>query len=214
MAGVKLDFSDIKLIICVQGYSLDYQYIVREIGYWCNGTSGSIPFNIKLNRNQLDVKNQQLISYFEEEVNGIPMKSHFDNGLALSETKAVLRTLYHLNSDSKAKYIGICGDEYIVGLLYKAGLGNFVYDLSKLNDVTQFQRSVPTSEDLQQFMKRFPDKYQICKIHDRLRNSEIPICAKVKAQYLADYFFELAADMVGSHPDIVSYINSVNFDTI
>lgn len=214
MAGVKLDFSDIKLIICVQGYALDYQYIVREVGFWCNGLSGSIPFNIKLNRNQLDVKNQQLISYYEEEVNGIKMKQHFENGLALSETKAVLRSLYHMNTDSNAKYIGICGDEYIVGLLYKAGLGNVVHDLDKLNDVTYFKRTVPTNEDLQQFMKRYPDKYKICKIHERLRNNQIPICAKVKAQYLADFFQSIERDKLEAHSDIVTYINNANFDII
>ena len=33
MATPSVNFSDIKIIFCVQGYSLDYKYVVREIGF-------------------------------------------------------------------------------------------------------------------------------------------------------------------------------------
>src|SRR5437868_10507504 len=111
MSSVNFSFSDIRIILSVQGYPLDYQYIVREIGFWYEGKSGSIPFNCKVNTKQLDTGNHKVITKAEEEINGIRLKKTVDIGLTQSDVKAVLKTLYNINNDSSAKYIGICGDD-------------------------------------------------------------------------------------------------------
>lgn len=185
MASSSIDFSDIKIIICVQGYCLDYQFVVRELGYWCNGQSSSIPFNVKLNKNHLDLKNQRIVLNCEEEINGIKLKRNFENALAASDIKPVLKTLYHLNSNNNAKYIAIIRDEGLDGLLYKSGLGNYVIHLDNVNIIRN--SSLPNNETIRQYLKKNSENYTVCSIHDRLRINEFPFCAKVKAEFLADY---------------------------
>ena len=187
MASANISFEDIRIIFCVQGYNLDYKFVLREIGFWTNGFCGSVPFNCKINKNQLDVQTKKTIEYLEDEIHGIKMKKIVENGLTSSESKAVLRALYHMNTNQKAKRIGICRDENINGLLHNAGLGSFVINL---DDLIMFQNSIdkcPSNNDLRLTMKNNPNKYQICDIHERLRNNEFPICAKVKAEYIGDF---------------------------
>jgi hypothetical protein len=203
MASLHLDFNDIRLIICVQGYSLVNQFVVREIGFWTRGFSGSVPFNCKINKNQLDVKTQKTIFALEEEIHGIKLKKHVENGLTLSDTKTVLRTLYHMADNGGGKYIGICRDENVSGLLYKAGLGSYVFEMDFLTCFHNSMDHCPSNKDLQAILKNDPNKYVICSIHDRLRNNEFPICGKVKAEYIAEYCKE--------YEENVTSIKNINF---
>ena len=196
MATQSVDFNDVKLILCVQGYPLDFQYVVREIGFWSNGFSGSIPFNVKLNKNHLDVKNQRTVSICEEELNGIKLKRNFENALAASDIKPVLKTLFQLNSNNNSKYIGILRDEPLDGLLYKSGLGPYVTYLDSVNVLKNSNASLPTNENFRQYLKKNTDAYLICPIHDRLRINEFPICAKSKAEFLADFLKSLGKNQI------------------
>lgn len=192
MSSVNFDFSDIRIVLCVQGYPLDYQFIVREIGFWYNGISGCIPFNCKINVNQLDTENRNIISQCEEEINGIRLKKTTEGGLALSETKAVLRTLYQMNNMSQAKLIGICGDDNIKGLLFKAGLGSYVKDLNYLEDLKKKNTKLPSNEEIRSNIKQNSKVFKFCNLHDHLlRNNETPLCSKVKAEYIANYCLQL-----------------------
>ena len=195
MAFPSIDFNDIRIIVCVQGYGLDYQYIVREIGFWFNGNSGSIPFNCKINRNHLDIPNQRIITYCEEKINGIRLKKSIDSGLALSETRAVLRTLYHLNENSKAKFIGVIPEDNITGLLYKAGLGSYVKDLNQLS-IFKNSEGIPSNSIIKSEIENKSGEYKICKLHDfNLIDNSLPFCAKIKAEYLANYCLNTAFNL-------------------
>ena len=88
---------------------------------------------------------------------------------------------------TNGKYIGICRDMNINGLLHKAGLGRFVVDLDNLNIFKSNNETCPSNEDLQALMKSEPDRYSICELHDKLLIDKSPICAKVKAEYIAEY---------------------------
>ena len=189
MALFKPNFDDIRIIFCVQGYTLDYQFILREIGFWCRETSGSIPFNYKINRNQIDVKNQKIIHYLEDEFHGIKLKKLFENGLVMSDFKAAFRTLYHMAGSKypQAKFIGICRDENINGLLHRSGLGKYVVDIDSLLIMTSSQLKCPSNDDLRELIKSDPNLYKICDMHDNLKYNISPLCAKVKAQYIGDY---------------------------
>jgi hypothetical protein len=204
MASLHLDFNDIRIIICVQGYPLVNQFVVREIGFWTRGLSGSVPFNCKINKNQLDVKTQKTIFALEEEIHGIKLKKQVENGLASSDTKSVLRTLYHMADNGFGKYIGICRDENVRGLLYKAGLGSFVMEMDNLICFQNAMDHCPSNKDLQVVIKNDPNKYVMCSLHDRLRNNEFPICAKVKAEYIGEYCKE--------YDENVASINNINLE--
>src|SRR5882757_2852550 len=122
-----------------------------------------------------------------EEVHGIKLKKKNEFGLAQSEIKAVLRTLYSMAKQSKAKYIGICRDEYINSLLFKAGLGSFVIDLDHLNIFRNLTQNCPSNKDIIEYLKINSNKYTICDFHDRLQTNEMPFCTKVKAEFVFDY---------------------------
>ena len=188
MASLNINFSDIRIILCVQGYNLDYQFIPREIGFWSPYFSGSIPFNCKINLTNLDVKSLKNINVLEDLVHGIKVKKNFECGLAISETKAVLRSLYHMTSwTNGGNRIGICRDVNVNGLLHKAGLGGYVVELDDLSIFRNTEDGVPSNKDLQLFMKTIPTKYTICNMHENLKCDDYPLCAKVKAEYLADF---------------------------
>ena len=183
-----LDINDIRIIFCLQGFNIEgYQFVIKEIGFWCNGISGSIPFNSKINKNQIDYKNQLTINALEEKVHGIKIKKNSEFGLAQSEIKAVLKTLYQMGNNCNGKYIGICRDVNINGLLHKAGLGRFVVNLDNLNIFKSNNATCPSNEDLQILMKAEPTRYTVCNLHEKLMIDKEPICAKVKAQYIAEY---------------------------
>ena len=186
MASHSVNFNEIRLILCAQGYSLDYQFIVREIGFCSKYQSGVIPFNCKVNIKELDIKNQRIIYALEDEIHGIKVKKNIDIGLAQSDYKSVLRTLYHSakSTDSNAKYIGIIRDPHIAGLLYRSGLGHLVIDLDTLSIFNE-ENKCPSNVDLRIAMKN-NKKYSYCYIHDLLRINEAPICAKAKAEYIYD----------------------------
>ena len=180
----KFVFDDIKIVLCSEGYNLNYQYVVREIGFWSNGISASIPFNVKLNKNHLDEKNRSEILFCEQQLNGIKLKRNFENGLAASDIKPVLKTLFHMNNNPNGKYIGIRqSDIQLEGLLYKAGLGNHVVHLENLANLPKF----PDLQWIRDFIKSNPNKHIICQLHDRLKINEPANCAKVKAEIIADW---------------------------
>jgi len=206
MASFNFNFSDIRIIFCVQGYSLPYEFVLREIGFWTPFTSGSIPFNCKINLSNLDVQSLKTINVLEENIHGIKVKKNADCGLAISDAKAVLRTLYHMTSwKSNSNRIGICRDPNINGLLHKAGLGIYVVELDDLQIFKNTEDKVPSNKDLQLFMKNNPKNYTICPMHEALKCTEYPICAKVKAEFIADFCKNYQSNIDESLKSLLSF---------
>ena len=52
----------------------------------------------------------------------------------------------------------------------------------------------PSNTDLKIILKNQPDRYHICGLHDLLRDGSLPLCAKVKAEFIADYCRETIND--------------------
>ena len=181
------NFDDIKIILCSEGYNLDYQYIVREIGFWSNGFSASIPFNVKLNKNHLDEKNRREVLFCEEQLNGIKLKRNFEYGLASSDIKLVLRTLFHMSYNNSGKYIGISSsDHQLEGLLHKSGLGNHIVILERLKSQRVYA-AFPDLSLIRDSIQTNPNKYIVCQYHDRLRINQPPSCAKIRAEIIAEW---------------------------
>ena len=193
MALYSPSFEEIRIILCVQGYMLDYQFVLREIGFWSREKYGSIPFNCKINRNQLDTKNHKSVYFAENELHGIKLKSSVEFGLTNCEVKTVLKTLYHMTetNNPKTKYIGIIRDENINGLLFKAGLGNLVVDMDNLDIIRNTKNTCPSNNDYWVMMKSDPTRYKVCNLHEKLNIDYSPICAAIKAKYIADYCIDL-----------------------
>lgn len=193
MSSLCVDFSDIKLIICVQGYPLTTNYVIREIGFWSKDISGSIPFNVKINKDKLDIKSQQIISNAEETIHGMKMKKSFDFGIAGSEFKAVLKTLFNMVNDNlKGGFIGVQPGDRIIGYLHASGLGNYVTDLDYLNVIQKANLKCPDDEMIRNVIKQHPEKFKVCSLHESLNINEPPLCAKVKAEIIANYCQSIA----------------------
>ena len=193
MACYRPDFDEIQIIMCVQGYALENQFIIRELGYWTREKCGVVPFNCKLNKKLFDSRSLQTINYLEERIHGIKVEKKFEYGLPSGEFKTVLKTLYHTTKIDNiiTPFIGVCRDENIIQLLYKTGLGKFVYDLDNLEILKENQLKCPSNKDLKNELINDSNNYKTCFMHDKLMNNEIPLCAKVKSKFIADFISNL-----------------------
>ena len=188
-----LKFEDIRMILSIQGYQLNHQFIIREIGFWSPRISGVIPFNCKLNMVNVDSFSTKNIFIAENKIHGIKLKSRFENALPNSEASSVLRTLYHItkNEDYAADYIGILKDENISSVVFKSGLGKYVIELDQLDIITKSQSNLPTLHDFKFIIGTELNKYKPCYIHDMLRNNDIGVCSRVKVEIIANHFKQL-----------------------
>lgn len=44
--GSKVDFDDVRLIICLNGFTINERYQIVELGFWSRKLSGVIPFKV------------------------------------------------------------------------------------------------------------------------------------------------------------------------
>ena len=189
MALRRFEFKDIRIIICMQGYPLDYHFYVREIGFWSRNLCGSIPLNCKINKNELDFYNQQTIYYFEEEVHGIKLKKLSENGLPSSDLKTILKLIYLLTAsdESDSSYIAVCKEDKISGILSKANLGKFVLEIDSFDLFKRNGLVFPTNDIIRREITRNVEDYPICSYHETLKNNSIPLCSMSKAKFIANY---------------------------
>jgi hypothetical protein len=180
---------NVRLILCCQGYNLSYQYIIREIGFCFKDYYGTIPFNCKINKKNLDVNNQSIINDVIDNIHGIHYKICSKNGLTMSEVNSVLRTLYNVFETYECTNLILIDDtdDNLSGILYKAGLGNHVLQLRSIYEFRNMNVSFPTDEEIRMICKNNPSKYGRCNIHNRLNNDKIPICAGVKAKIMSEH---------------------------
>ena len=73
MAFFNARFEDFRLILSIQGYQLNNQFIVREVGYWSPNLSGIIQFNCKISASRLDTL--VLKTYTSPKTNVMGLKS-------------------------------------------------------------------------------------------------------------------------------------------
>jgi len=185
----EVNFEDIRIILCVQGYSINSKYVVREIGFWSREKSGVIPFTSKISFNKLSNEEKMSVNYLVNVHHGIPLNKQVNYGLMNQEAAATIKTLYHSfkneKNDRERNYIGICDDMNIYHLLNIAGLGYLVVNLKNLYEKPE--NSIPSNNDILK-MKEFGQCcLKPCELHENLPNEKIPFCARAKAIILADW---------------------------
>jgi hypothetical protein len=182
-----LTFKDIRLILCVQGYTIEENFIPREIGFWNKNSSGVIPISCRIKYKNLDSKDKTTVKYLTTQLHGIDLKKQSEFSLMQNEVKSVIKTLYlSAAQDNEGKYIGICRDLNILSLCHSAGFQHLTVNLEYMNH-SFISKKPPTNEDLKSILMNKYHPYSICNLHNKLENGQIPICAGVKAKFLADY---------------------------
>jgi hypothetical protein len=190
-----LTFEDIRLILCVHGYTLENKFICREIGYWSRNGSGVIPFSCRVNPNRLNSKDRTTLRYLTKNFHGIDIRKQLEIGLLQNEIRSVIRTLYLMSDDdNNRKYIGICRDINVFTLCCSSGFQYLTINLENMNNISSESR-VPTNDDLLNLMENKYNPYKICKIHNNLDNGKPVLCAGTKAKFLADYFIKSISEL-------------------
>jgi hypothetical protein len=185
----EVNFEDIRIILCAQGYSINNKYIVKEIGFWSRENSGVIPFSSKNKFYTLSNEDKMSINYLVKVHHGIPLNKQVNYGLMNQEAVAVIKTLYHScwneNSGRERNYIGICDDMNIFHLLNIAGLGHLVVNLKKLYD--KLNTTLPSNSNILKMKEFGYCCLKPCYLHEPLSNENVPFCARAKAIILANW---------------------------
>lgn len=195
MAFFNARFEDFRLILSIQGYQLNNQFIVREVGYWSPNLSGIIQFNCKISASRLDTFSAKNIHITENECHGIKVKKVVENGMASSDISSVIKCLYQITKieGSIGDYIGIIREENVAPIIYKAGLGKHAVELDDLEILLKNNTTLPTFGDIKYMVGSDRQKYKPCSLHEILRTQEIPVCAKAKAEIIANHLQQLNA---------------------
>lgn len=190
MSYFKSNFEDIRMLISIQGYNLNNQYVIREIGVWSRKFSGHIPFNCKINMKLLDNLSIRNIQMAESLVHGIRLKKQIEHGIPSSEATTTLKVLYNLTKrdDYDSDYIGVLKSENVSWILCKADLGRYMIEIEDLDIL-----NTPEKINLDILIKNEKKNHLFCDLHQMLRNNETPLCSHVKVNILANELIRLSA---------------------
>ena len=193
MAFFNAKFDDIRMFLSIQGYQLNHQYIIREIGFWSQKINGVIPFNCKLNLAQIDSTSEKNIHIAENEYHGIRLRKILSNALPSSDASAVIKCLYHLTKrdDYDADYIGISKEENIAPIIFKAGLGKFILEIDYLDIFQKASTKLFTLTEIKYLVTTDPIKYKPCSLHENLRNNALAVCAKAKCDIIVGQIMKI-----------------------
>jgi hypothetical protein len=177
-----LTFENIRLIICTEGYHINYEFVPREIGFWSRNQFGVIPFSCRINCDKLKPLDKNKYKLVVTNRHGISCDKLVENSLTKSEMKAVLKSLYHSTYfNESAKYIGVSRYSDAINLLYLAGLGDYVVELENMPNFFKDGLAFPSLIESNQ-----ENDLHICSLHDNLTTGRKPVCAGVVAKLLGD----------------------------
>ena len=183
-----ISFEDVRLILCVHGYTIEDNFVCREIGYWSRNFNGSLPVSCRINVNKLSSKDKTTVKYLYTQFHGINIRKQSEFSLLQNEVKSAIKSLYLLADDGKdRKYIGVCRDVNAFSLCHSVGLQYLTVNMEKLKDCSK-ESKIPSNEDLITLLNNKFHPYINCVLHDNLENDRPPLCAGVKAKFLADFF--------------------------
>jgi hypothetical protein len=208
-----VSFNEIRVIICVNGYTVKNEFVVREIGFWSRNINSVIPFSSRITYNSLSSIDKTTINYLLNAHHGIGIKKQPNNGLLPSETCGVIKSIYHMCSDkfddSKRIYIGYADDLNALQLLHKAGLSHLAINVKKL-----FEIEPPSNAKITEMCHYGKGIYSPCSLHEDLMNQMPPLCAKVKSLILAEWIHEHSIEKIKPLPqeNVYDEVNTLNIE--
>ena len=182
----KVDFDDLRLIVCINGFTLDESYQIVELGFWSRKISGVIPFKSTKVWSKLNHMDKLTVNYLTNEYHGIELsKLKNQDALHQSDIFGAIRSIYHLCDDGveNRKLIGYLGNSWILDTFGKIGIGNYLVKLQEM-----FPNCEKFSIDNIRKDESYGTKdFAICGMHGDLNSGLMPNCARAISNYLADY---------------------------
>jgi hypothetical protein len=181
-----ISFDKIRLIVCVNGFTIENEFLVKEIGFWSRKQTGIIPFSTKKPFKNLNAFDLLTVNYLYKAHHGINLKSQSKLGMMSYEASAALKCLYNVchqefDTDDR-KYIGYSNDHNVLALLYRAGLAEYSVNIQNIYD-----EQPPSNFDIVAMKNYGYGFYAPCFMHDALESSRPAICAKIKSIILAEW---------------------------
>lgn len=177
-------FDDIRVIFCLNGFYIDEEFQVMEIGFWSRKITGSIPFFSNKNYSKLKSKEKISVNFLTNSHHGIEFNNKFDKGFSQADVVSCIKYIYHVCSDDvKSRYyIGYINDRFLLNFVGKSGLGYMLVNIDQM-----YNAPAPSNEEMLGSENYGKDDYKPCNLHKKLENNLEPHCVKVKAEFLADF---------------------------
>ena len=183
--GSEVDFDDVRVVICLNGFSIENQFQIAELGFWSRNIKGVLPFKSTKAWTKLNHIDKITANYLTKEYHGIELSKMKDQeALNQNDIYGAIRAIYHLCDDGNEnrKLIGYMGNQVLLDVLGKMGIGNY---LVKIQDIVP---SVSFSmENIRKDEKYGRREFSICNLHNDLDSGLTPNCARAIANYLAAF---------------------------
>lgn len=185
MAKRSISFDEIRVIIGCEGFTVNNQFIPKEIGFCNNNFSNSIGLNFY---NNMKLKKDDIVksNFLYKFHHGLDIYRNSINWPIYTEIESVLKTIYHLTEDvnsPKKIYIAYNNDPNIRSLLHTSGLDHLAVNLYNMYNNLPSMRSI----------KLLPfygvGNYTQCNLHDKHPFAKIQ-CAKIKCKILFEICLE------------------------
>lgn len=184
----QVDFNDVRLIVCLNGFTINETFQIVELGFWSRKFSGVIPFKSTKSWSKLNHLDKLSVNYLTSEYHGIGLDQlKNQNALHQSDIFGALRAIYHLTDDGvkDRKLIGYLGNQCLLDILGKMGIGGYLVNIKEMCSPTSISiDQIRSSQDYGW------DDFEICNLHNNYVGNDFkfPVCAKSISCYLANYF--------------------------
>jgi hypothetical protein len=175
-------FNQIRLIVGVEGFEINNEFIVKEIGYATENHFDVIKLQYT-NKKQMSYFNRKKIYYLSNEHHGIDLYNNKNYWPKHSDAASIIQTLYQITASKQnpeKTYIAYNNDIHIRTLIHKAGL-----DQVSVNVKDLFWSPIPSLNTLKSEKVYNTGVYKICDLHD-LNSEKNFQCAKSKIKLLFD----------------------------
>jgi hypothetical protein len=164
-----ISFDNLKLIICLNGYTVNEEFIVMEIGFWSRKLCGVIPFTSNKNYINLSSIDKMTVNYLYNVHHAINFNSKPENGMHQKDAVAAFKILYNICTDdygsNERKFIGYSNDPNTLSLLYKSGLSDVAVNIENIYD-----QKPPSNNQIMTMSNYGKGCYKPCMLHQNLNN--------------------------------------------
>jgi hypothetical protein len=177
----KILFSEIRLVLSVEGFYINETFVLKELGFKSKDLCGTVYF--KTECNQLNQKDRKTTAFLSNFIHGLNYYKNNEHWVSSNDFSAVIKTLYQLTEDGhdlSKKYIGYSNDLNLLTLLHKSGFSTVSVNLKEIFD------DIPTIKSIKSLPAYGFGTYRPCHMHQSINDFKYQ-CAKVKSLILYEW---------------------------